>query len=338
MPANDSLLFIDTNKYLDLYRLPSKESKKLLVALREQAEYIFITQQVVSEVQRNQIEEAAQFLQDICKERNIPGFGLPTHLSTTYTAQQQGIHQQKENIKKKIDEMNIEVVAWGLNIMKEISRSEDEVSKALSPIFANAVFHSRKELQKARERKELGNPPGKSNSKSIGDQLNWQQILTHFQGKKRLWIISKDRDYGITYAGKGFLNCFLYNELCTVAEKPEVYLFEDLVNGIQDFVNQTEVKVEQPLTSEEVEEIERAERSLPPLTTSTTTGSILRDMEQYFNQREKTWHENLTHHFNQREKTWHENLTQPLNQREKTWHENVTQQLDQLNKKNFPKI
>lgn len=264
MSVNNSLLFIDTNKYLDLYRLPSKESKKLLGALREQAEYIFITQQVVSEVQRNKINEAAKFLQDICKERNIPGFGLPDHLSTNYTTQQQGIHQQKENIKKKIDEMNIEVGVWGLNIMKEISHSEDEVSKALSPIFANAVSHSRKELQKARERKELGNPPGKNNS--IGDQLNWEQILTHFQGKKRLWIISKDPDYGTTYAGKGFLNCFLYNELCTVASEPEVSLFVDLVNGIQDFVDKTGVKVEQPLTSEEVEEIERAENLLPPLT------------------------------------------------------------------------
>lgn len=69
--------------------------------------------------------------------------------------------------------------------MKQISCSEDEVSKALIPIFDKAVAHSPKELQKARNRKEIGNPPGKKGD-PLGDQLTWEQILTHFKGKKRL--------------------------------------------------------------------------------------------------------------------------------------------------------
>jgi hypothetical protein len=55
---DDALLFIDANRYLDLYRLVT--AKKLLPAIKEQQEHIFITKQVVDEVQRNKLREAAR--------------------------------------------------------------------------------------------------------------------------------------------------------------------------------------------------------------------------------------------------------------------------------------
>jgi hypothetical protein len=279
MLANDSLLFIDSNKYLDLYRM-GKKGKKLLKQLEQQVDHIFVTQQVVREVQRNKIRVAADFLQQQCKELKIQTFGLPDHLSNTYTDQRKNISEQMTDLTTKIRGVNAEVDAWGLNIMEQISHSEDEVSKALSAIFANAVCHSSEELQRAKERKEFGNPPGKG-ANPIGDQLNWEQILTHFNGKKRLWIISRDSDYGTTYAGKGFLNGFLYDELCTIASEPEVYLFEDLVNGIEDFVDKTGVEAEQRLAPEEAEEIERVEKSLPPNDTLRTILDINRQLNQH---------------------------------------------------------
>jgi len=114
-------------------------------------------------------------------------------------------------------------------------------------------------------RREVGNPPGK-HANPIGDQLTWEQILTHFKGKRRLWIISRDGDYGTVYGGKGFLNRFLYDELRGVAPDAEVYLFPDTVEGIKHFVDKTGVKAEKRLTPEEVEEIEKEEKSLPQLT------------------------------------------------------------------------
>jgi hypothetical protein len=151
-----------------------------------------------------------------------------------------------------------------MGIMEQISRSADEVSNALAPIFAKAVPHSLDELRRARDRRELGNPPGKSDG-PIGDQLTWEQILLHFKGKKRLWIISRDGDYGTVYDGKGFLNRFLYDELCKVANAPEAYLFEDTVEGIKHFLDTTGVKAEKRLTPEETSEIKKEEKALPPL-------------------------------------------------------------------------
>ena len=263
MPADNALLFIDSNKYLDLYR--TDKGKKLLAPLGEQVDYIFVTQQVVSEVQRNKISVAANFLGPKFKELKLQTFGVPDHLSGTNAEQSKAILEQLKEVGLKAKQTNDEVEALALGIMEQIRCSEDEVSRALAPIFAKAVAHSPEELQKARDRRELGNPPGKS-SNPIGDQLTWEQILSHFKGKKRLWIISRDGDYGTVYGGKGYLNQFLFDELCKVVSVPEVYLFEDTVEGIKHFVKTTGVKAEKRLTPEEAEEIEKEEKSLPHLT------------------------------------------------------------------------
>jgi hypothetical protein len=262
MPANDALLFIDANVYLDLYR--RDKGKKLLAPLIEQVDYIFVTQQVVAEVQRNKISVAAAFLLQKFKELNLQTFDVPDHLSGTVDGQNKDILNQMREIKKSVEKVNKEINALALGIMEQISCSGDEVSTALSPIFENAVNHSPEELQRARDRREIGNPPGKSTD-PIGDQLTWEQILTHFQGKKRLWIISKDSDYGTIYGGKGILNHFLYNELRKVVSSPEVYFFQDVVEGLNHFVNTTSVKAEKRLTPEDEEEIKTEERSLPYL-------------------------------------------------------------------------
>lgn len=262
MSADDALLFIDANKYLDLYR--TDKGRKLLAPLGEQAEYIFVTQQVVHEVQRNKILVAAEFLGKKSKELKLQTFNVPDHLSGTSRGQGKHILQRMSEIVQNIKKVNEEVDALALGIMEQISCSEDEVSKALAPIFAKAAAHSPAELQRARDRRELGNPPGKP-ANPLGDQLTWEQILTQFKGKKRLWIISRDGDYGTVYDGKGFLNHFLYEELRNVAPAPEAYLFEDTVEGIGHFVETTKVKAEKRLTPEETEEIEREEKSLSQL-------------------------------------------------------------------------
>jgi hypothetical protein len=290
MSTDDSLLFIDANKYLDLYRMD--EGKKLLVPLESVVDYIFVTQQVVSEVQRNKILVAAEFLGQKCKELKIKGFNLPDHLSTTSIDQRKDILQQMKEITRKISNVNTEVDLLVLSIMEQISRSEDEVSKALLPIFDKAVSHSSEELQGARERREFGNPPGKS-ANPIGDQLTWEQILTRFKGKKRLWIISRDGDYGTICAGKGFLNHFLYNDLCRIASEPEVYLFEDLNKGITHFIDTTGVKAEQRLAPEEVEEIERAEQLLPPLTRFNNLFRMLENVQSQEEERRRKFFGNI---------------------------------------------
>jgi hypothetical protein len=79
MTTDDALLFID--------------AKDLLASISEQTEHIFVTQQVVDEVKRQKIGEAAGFL-----TRQFAGlkqtYKLPDHLFGTTEEESKSIHQQ----------------------------------------------------------------------------------------------------------------------------------------------------------------------------------------------------------------------------------------------------
>jgi hypothetical protein len=331
MSADDSLLFIDANKYLDLYRMD--QGKKLLDLLRSQVGCIFVTQQIVNEVKRNKIKVATEFLlKEKPKELKLEKVTLPNQLfSKKITDKYPSIINLIEAINQEIakannSQVNIknQVNSLMFDIMKEIKCSEDEVSKTLSLIFDKAVPHSSEELQRARVRKELGNPPGKITD-SIGDQLTWEQILTHFEGKKRLWIITKDRDYSEVYNNETFLNPFLYDELCSISSEPEVYLFEHTLKGIQHFVKTTGVKVEQSVTPQDVEEIEKEEESLSDLTHLNFLENLRQQISQQFNQQHQMSLDNRGYY------NLLENSKLQFEQQENNFLKNFRQQIDRLN-------
>ena len=62
----DALIFIDANLYLNFYEVPT--GKSLLAALIEQQDYIFITEQVVNEVNGNKLRVAAKFLKGMVEQ------------------------------------------------------------------------------------------------------------------------------------------------------------------------------------------------------------------------------------------------------------------------------
>jgi hypothetical protein len=262
MTTDHALLFIDANKYLDLYR--TKTGKLSLAALSQQADHIFVTQKVVDEVKRNKIKETAGFLTYHFKElAKAENYNVPDHLFGASEDQSKSILRQKNEIRQKIKQVNTELRALAMDIMTKVSQSTDEVSTALAPIFANAVCHSDEQLQKAKERKERGDPPGKPTD-PVGDQVTWEQILSQFIGKTKLWIITRDSDYGSMYGGKGFCNQFLYEELLKVSLNAEVFLFENVPDGIKHFAEITGVQADKLPSPEEVEEIKNEEETLPP--------------------------------------------------------------------------
>ena len=272
MPVTDALLFIDANKYLDLYR--TDNGRKLLGPLTEQAEYIFVTKQVVDEVQRNKLVVAADFLRTKSVGMKLQSINVPDHFSGSASGKNRQILSEMREISKSVATVNAEIDSHTLEIMTQVSESKDEVSKELAPIFSKAVSASSEEFERARERKEVGNPPGKRND-PLGDEITWEQILNHFEGKKRLWIISRDGDYGTNFGGTIFPNGLLKSDLLQITEDASVYIFEDLVKGLTHFVETTKVKAELKLTRDEVIEIEVEEKSLPPLETSAAMQAVI---------------------------------------------------------------
>jgi hypothetical protein len=167
-------------------------------------------------------------------------------------------------VHDEITLLNEELSQLALGIIEKVSASADEVSIALDPIFKRAVVYSPDELQRARGRKERGNPPGKKND-PLGDQLTWEQILSRCAGIRKMWIISRDSDYGTVCRGKFFMNQFLHGELRKASPSIEVFWFEDVSEGIKHFTDVTGVKAEHLPTREQIEEIKKEEESLPPL-------------------------------------------------------------------------
>jgi PIN domain len=257
------MIFIDANQYLDLYRTPS--GKKLLAALTEQADYIFVTKQISDEVQRNKVGTAAVFLAHQFKQIALNTFAVPDHLFGSTSTKAEEIRQQLKDIGSQFERTNDELRTLACELLDQISRSEDEVSKTLAGIFARAVPHTDAELHRARVRRELGNPPGKKGD-PLGDQLTWEQILTRFKETKRIWVITRDSDYTVKYEGKVFLNAALYQELAQLAgPTPDVFCFDNLPEGIRHFAEATKVKAEALPTPEETEQIKKEQESLPPM-------------------------------------------------------------------------
>jgi hypothetical protein len=263
MTTDDTLLFIDANKYLDLYR--TVRGKSILGALTEQAPYIFVTQHVVDEVNRNTVNETAAFLTTQFKPLTLKTYAVHDHLFGTSQEQSQSISGRMKEIGQQIVDVNRDIAALAMSIMQKVSQSQDEVSAVLAPIFAKAVPHSDAELRRARERKERGEPPGKKTDTSLGDQLNWEQMLSRFAGKKKLWIVTRNQDYGIIYDDTGFVNRSLYEELRKVSHDAEAFLFANIPDAIQHFAKIAGVKADKLPPPKEIEEIKKEEETLQPL-------------------------------------------------------------------------
>ena len=249
-----AVLFIDANQYLNLYRMAGG-GKQLLDALIEQKAHIFICRQIADEVLRNKLEVAQLFFAELFK--GTMG-SVPYHLLG-----------EDEVAKKSFDQRESSQTtlrSLASDALCKMSRSEDDVSKRLESLFDKAIPATDEEIRRARERKEVGNPPGKKNG-PIGDQMAWEQLLTYCKAnkRKRVWIITNDGDHLSTWKGRSFLNAFLYRELSNSCGAPlEVHCFRNLMEGIRHFAKHAGVIAEKLPTPEETVVIRNELDALPP--------------------------------------------------------------------------
>jgi regulator of replication initiation timing len=252
--AEDSLLFIDANIYLDLYR--ESQNKEIFDQLKELSTEIFSTQQVVDEVRRRRKDIVLKILDRFPKARlEMKLTAWPEHLL---------------DLKKSIDsgslfteygKLNQDLNTLKKEFKKQLFQNTDPVSLTLDLILSRPVPHTDEELKQARERRshfitakmagngqnlnrkrgyetvsrDRGNPPGKGGK--LGDQLNWEQLLTQVRnGRARLWIVSRDKDYGVFTEGTGVLHELLYDDLRKINKDAEAFLFDDLGKGLDAFI------------------------------------------------------------------------------------------------------
>lgn len=254
-------IFIDANIYLNFFDSNKPELKKLLNALVEIKDSLFISSQIVNEVNRNKLDVAQRSLNNhFSNLEKIKPVNLPEHLEAVTTNLQTWNNQSKEMYQKRkeLQETLEELIHTTL---EKIMLSTDEVSQTFMTLFERAVEASEHEIQAARYKREVGNPPSKSND-PLGDQISWEQFKNCSSCSENLWIITNDSDYYTVFKNKIYLNAFLYNELVlTNTAEPSIFCFETLADGLKHFNEQSSKKIDTLPTKEELDIIAEEELS-----------------------------------------------------------------------------
>ncbi|MBI4782502.1 MAG: DUF4935 domain-containing protein [Oscillatoriophycideae cyanobacterium NC_groundwater_1537_Pr4_S-0.65um_50_18] len=205
-------VFIDANVYLSFFDSNKPGLKKLLDSLMEIKDSLFIGSQIVNEVNRNKLDVAQRSLLNHFKDlSNIKKINLPEHLELksanlqNWNSQSKEIHEKQKTLQKELEELIHKT-------LKEIMCSGDKVSQTFHLLFKGALEASEQEIQAARYRREIGNPPGKPND-PLGDQVSWEQFLNCSSSSDNIWIITKDLDYYTAFKDRRYLNAFLYSRV-----------------------------------------------------------------------------------------------------------------------------
>jgi hypothetical protein len=266
------LLFIDANIYLRFYDSNQPEYKKLLTTVVEVKDAIFITEQLVSEVNRNKLDVFQSGCSDEVMDDSLKSRILPAHFDHTSPTAIKEWNKKREELEETTKRLATEKVAIHDNLLSEISASQDVVSKELQKVFSSAKKSTEEQMQRAILRKRLGNPPGKPHD-PLGDQISWEQLLDSVSGTADLWIISNDRDYFNAYRGKCYLSPYLSSEIHNAAKHiKNVKCFNKLTDGLKDYNDHLSMKLISLPAEDELKQISKSE-DIPSLS-GYTSGSV----------------------------------------------------------------
>jgi len=184
---SDINVFIDTSTFLTFYAYTSdnlEELKKIVALIKAKKIKLYIPTQVSDEFQRNRDGKLSQSLKDFMGggvTKSIPRF--MSHYPQVQEMLNAGkaYQQARENLFEAATKD-----AAGQMLPADALFSSIVDAAGLVEVGENI-------LQKANRRRLRGNPPGKQDS--IGDQINWEVLLSEVPNGKDLHIISKDGDY-----------------------------------------------------------------------------------------------------------------------------------------------
>lgn len=213
--SRNTLIFIDTNIFLDFYKASGRDQLTLLDHLDKNHARIITTEQVEMEYKRSRLRVISAAL----SEHKLPGQDLlppvPTFLEAAdATRMLKKHHKQLKEASKKITAR-----------MKMVQRDprSDPVYVVLQRLFkANGEFHLTRNQDKntrravrcrARKRFLMGYPPRKKDDTSMGDAINWEWIIECAEKSgDDIVIVSRDSDFGAIDAKPPILNDWLRHE------------------------------------------------------------------------------------------------------------------------------
>lgn len=248
----DALIFIDTNIFLDFYRIrKSGVSLKYLEEIEKHIDLIITTSQVEMEFKKNRQAVILESIGEVKKINNV-NITVPAILSDAKAVKM--IEKSKKNIAKKQNELKERID----RILKSPNYN-DPVFKSLQKLFTNKSELNLNRENKirftirnlAKKRFILGYPPRKKTDNSIGDAVNWEWIIKCAENTgKHIIIVTRDSDFGCSYENDSHLNDWLKQEFRQrISQKRKIVLTDKLHVAFQ--------LVEIPVTNEMIEEEEK---------------------------------------------------------------------------------
>ncbi|MFW7381789.1 MAG: PIN domain-containing protein [Oligoflexus sp.] len=233
---DESLIFIDTNIFLDFYRMRTAEpGMKWLSQIESNLGRIISTCQIEMEFKKNR----QKVILETKKNFGVPkwdSLNIPPILMNSAAAS--SLKTYKGRIKASVQKINKEIVSF-----IEEPNKKDPIYTTLEGLFKHSSEYilgrqhpDRRMLKhKSRTRFGLGYPPKKGDDFSYGDSLNWEWIIwCAKKSGKPIIIVSRDSDYGHEVNGSCVLNTWLKAEFMNrVGPKRSIVLTNRLAAGFK---------------------------------------------------------------------------------------------------------
>ncbi|MGZ4078049.1 MAG: PIN domain-containing protein [Bacteroidia bacterium] len=277
------IIFIDTNIFLDFYRIRNSDAKLEYLEQIEKNLDVFITSsQVEMEYKKNRQAVILDTIKNHLKMPDLNSLNTPPILMDSVPSK--NISKKKKEIatqyKKLTERIN--------NILKKPSyydpvyKSLQKLFKHKSPLNLDRTNKVRVKIRNlAKKRFLLGYPPRKKDDTSIGDSINWEWLINCAETtNKNIIIVSRDNDFGTHHSKESFLNDWLIQEFKERVSRRRQIIFTDRLSvafkTAKIKVSKNTEKVEEELVS--VENIEKKVKE----TRSDEQGDFFQRMKIYF--------------------------------------------------------
>lgn len=180
-------LFLDTNVWLGLYHSTQEELEdlyRLSAWVGEGRITLYVTDQVVDELERNREGQVAEVVRLLLEEE--PGEPLP-QLCRWYPE-----HGEMEEALRLYQEARDRLIA---RLAADTAARALPADQLLADLFPKArrIAVADEIFERARRRFDRGNPPGKEGS--YGDAVHWECLLAAVPDGEDLVFVTEDRDF-----------------------------------------------------------------------------------------------------------------------------------------------
>lgn len=210
--ASKYLLFIDTNVWLDFYRMEGSEGAAKTLELIERARSrIISTDQVQMEFMKHRQKTILDLLARLKASEPV---ALPPIIADKKAAQAMKAQKEAMDERRKKLRSHVEQILLNPGTHDPVYRALQSIYTAPTDLVLCRPKDERYTIRELAEKRwKLGYPPRKDNDTSIGDSINWEWIIdcaNRHDG--HVIIVSRDTDYGRAYLDSIYLNDWLQQE------------------------------------------------------------------------------------------------------------------------------